>query len=186
MSRCEFKLLFSIRLFFPKPLNATVEEEIEVEAELHLSLKNRLIKTGLSKQTFLNQKIILNLKSDYFCNKRYHMVLDYKITEENNIQVLMLSGELIDKNQANDLVKQIDELLAEGKNKLIIDLSDLKYMNSSGLNVLIQLLTKTRTNGGESVIFNVSKKVNDLLVITKLNTLFKVADSKDAAINMLG
>ena len=113
------------------------------------------------------------------------MVLDYKIIEENNIQLLVLSGELIDKNQATDLVKNIDELLALGKNKLIIDLSDLKYMNSSGLNVLIQLLSKTRTNGGESVIFNVSKKVNDLLVITKLNTLFKVADSKDAAIKML-
>ena len=114
------------------------------------------------------------------------MVLDYKITEENNIQVLVLSGELIDKNQAIDVVNKIDELLALGKNKLIIDLSDLKYMNSSGLNVLIQLLTKTRTNGGESVIFNVSKKVNDLLVITKLNTLFKVADSKDTAIKILG
>lgn len=113
------------------------------------------------------------------------MVLDYKITEENNIQVLVLSGELIDKNQATNLVKNIDELLIEGKNKLIIDLSNLKYMNSSGLNVLIQLLTKTRTNGGESVIFNVSKKVNDLLVITKLNTLFKVADSKESAIKML-
>ena len=113
------------------------------------------------------------------------MVLDYKITEENNLQVLILSGELIDKNQAIDLIKSIDELLIEGKNKLIIDLSDLKYMNSSGLNVLIQLLTKTRTNGGESVIFNVSKKVNDLLVITKLNTLFKVADSKESAIKML-
>jgi anti-sigma B factor antagonist len=114
------------------------------------------------------------------------MVLDYKITGENNIQVLVLSGELIDKHQANDLIKRVDELLVEGKNKLIIDLSDLKYMNSSGLNVLIQLLTKTRTNGGESVIFNVSKKVNDLLVLTKLNTLFKVADSKEAAIRMLG
>jgi len=114
------------------------------------------------------------------------MVLDYNIIEENNIHVLVLSGELIDKNQANDLIKNIDELLAQGKNKLIIDLSDLKYMNSSGLNVLIQLLTKTRTNGGESVIFNVSKKVNDLLVITKLNTLFKVAENKDAAIKMLG
>lgn len=113
------------------------------------------------------------------------MVLDYKITEENNIQVLVLSGELIDKNQATDLIKNIDDILAQGKSKLIIDLSDLKYMNSSGLNVLIQLLTKTRTNGGESVIFNVSKKVNDLLIITKLNTLFKVADNKAEAIKML-
>jgi anti-sigma B factor antagonist len=113
------------------------------------------------------------------------MVLDYSITEENNIQVLVLKGELIDKNQAIDLIKNIDELLELGKNKLVIDLSDLKYMNSSGLNVLIQLLTKTRTSGGESVIFNVSKKVNELLIITKLNTLFKVTDTKEAAINLL-
>ena len=113
------------------------------------------------------------------------MVLDYIITEENNIQVLVLKGELIDKNQAIDLIKNVDELLQLGKNKLVIDLSDLKYMNSSGLNVLIQLLTKTRTSGGESVIFNVSKKVNDLLIITKLNTLFKVADTKEDAMNLL-
>ena len=113
------------------------------------------------------------------------MVLDYIITEENNIQVLVLKGELIDKNQAIDLIKNVDELLQLGKNKLVIDLSDLKYMNSSGLNVLIQLLTKTRTSGGESVIFNVSKKVNDLLIITKLNTLFKVADTKEDAMKLL-
>jgi len=113
------------------------------------------------------------------------MILDYTLTEENNIQQLKLSGELIDKNQANDLMKSVEELLQAGKNKLIIDLSDLKYMNSSGLNVLIQLLTKTRTNGGESVIYNVNKKVNDLLVITKLNTLFKVAEDKQNALSLL-
>lgn len=113
------------------------------------------------------------------------MVLDYKITEKNNIQILVLKGELIDKNQATDLLKNVDELLVAGKNKLLIDLSDLKYINSSGLNVLIQLLTKTRTGGGESVIYNVSKKVNELLIITKLNTLFKIAETKEDALKLL-
>jgi len=113
------------------------------------------------------------------------MVLDYKIVEENKIQVLFLSGELIDKNQANDLIIHVNELLEAGNHKFIIDLSDLKYMNSSGLNVLIQLLTKTRTSGGDSVICHVSKKVNDLLIITKLNTSFKVADTKEDAMKLL-
>ncbi len=113
------------------------------------------------------------------------MVLDYKIVEENKIQILFLSGELIDKNQANDLIIQVNGLLEAGNHKFIIDLADLKYMNSSGLNVLIQLLTKTRNNGGDSVICNVSKKVNELLIITKLNTLFKVADDKEAAKKLL-
>jgi anti-sigma B factor antagonist len=114
------------------------------------------------------------------------MVLTFNINEENNIQLLKLSGELIDKNQATDLMIAINELLELGKSKLIIDLTDLKYMNSSGLNVLIQLLTKTRTKGGECVIYNVNKKVNELLIITKLNTLFKVANTKEEAIALLG
>jgi len=114
------------------------------------------------------------------------MVFEYNISEENNCQILKLSGELIDKHQAIDLIKSIDELLDTEKSKWAIDLSDLKYMNSSGLNVLIQILTKTRNHGGESVIFNVSKKVNELLVITKLNTLFKVADTKADALEKLG
>ena len=114
------------------------------------------------------------------------MILTFNISEENNIQLLKLSGELIDRNQATELMVAIDELLELGKSKLMIDLSELKYMNSSGLNVLIQLLTKTRSRGGESVIFNVNKKVNELLVITKLNTLFKVAETKAEAISLLG
>lgn len=113
------------------------------------------------------------------------MVLDYKITEEKEFEILELKGELIDKNQALDLIKEVDDLLEQGKNKFVLDLSELKYMNSSGLNVLIQLLTKTRNRGGESVICHVSKKVNELLIITKLNTLFKVTETKEEAFKVL-
>ena len=113
------------------------------------------------------------------------MILDFNIKEEDNIQILTISGELIDKNQAINLLNAVDELVESDKNKLIIDIKDLKYMNSSGLNVLIQLLTKTRNNGGESVIYNVNKKITELLIITKLNTLFKIAETKEEAIALL-
>lgn len=112
-------------------------------------------------------------------------MFDYHISEEKEFQVLGLRGELIDKHQAIELMKTVDSLLESGKSKWAIDLSDLKYMNSSGLNVLIQILTRTRNKGGESVIFNVSKKVNELLVITKLNTLFKVSGTKEEAFEKL-
>lgn len=113
------------------------------------------------------------------------MMFEYKISEEQSCEVITLSGELIDKTQAADMIAAIDALLEAGKTKFVADLGDLKYMNSSGLNILIQLLTKTRGRGGETVICNVSKKVNELLLITKLNTLFKVVDSKDAALQKL-
>ena len=113
------------------------------------------------------------------------MVFFHKISSELDITVVKLVGELIDKNQADNLNSEIDNLLLEKKLKYIFDLKDLKYMNSSGLNTLIHLLTKARKNGGEVVIANVSKKVNELLIITKLNTLFTVTDSVEKAIPKL-
>ncbi|MBS1634388.1 MAG: STAS domain-containing protein [Bacteroidetes bacterium] len=113
------------------------------------------------------------------------MLFDYKLTEEQNCEIISLSGELIDKNQAADMIKAIDGLLESGKTRFVVELGDLKYMNSSGLNILIQLLTKTRAKGGETVICHVNKKVNELLLITKLNTLFKVVDTKEEALKKL-
>ena len=113
------------------------------------------------------------------------MVFFHKISSELDITIVKLSGDLIDKNQADALTSEIDNLLLERKLKYVFDLGELKYMNSSGLNTLINLLTKARKNGGEVVIANVSKKVNELLVITKLNTLFTVTDSVEKAIPKL-
>lgn len=110
------------------------------------------------------------------------MLFEFRITEEQGCEVISLGGELIDKNQAAEMIKAIDALLEAGKTRFVVDLGELKYMNSSGLNVLIQLLSKTRNRGGETVICHVNKKVNELLLITKLNTLFKVVESKEDAL----
>ena len=113
------------------------------------------------------------------------MVFDYSIRKDLNVNIVSLSGELIDRNQANDLVEDIDELLESGELKYVFDLSELRYINSSGLNVLIHVLTKARKSGGEAIVANVSKKVNELLIITKLNTVFTVTDTVEKAISKL-
>jgi anti-sigma B factor antagonist len=114
------------------------------------------------------------------------MLFEFSISDKGNVVVLSLSGELIEKNQAVDLLKKVDELVAGGKTKIAINLANLKYMNSSGLNTMIQLLTKARNDGGEVVICNMNKKINELLLITKLNTLFKVVDTEEEAVSFLG
>ncbi len=114
------------------------------------------------------------------------MLFEFSISDKNNCTIVSLSGELIEKNQANDLIKKIEELVAGGKNKVAINLEGLKYMNSSGLNTLIQLLTKTRNSDGETVIYNMNKKINELLLITKLNTLFKIVETEEQALKLLG
>jgi len=114
------------------------------------------------------------------------MNFDFNITKLENYAVIKLNGELIEKSQATALLEQTDELVKENYTKLAIDLEELKYMNSSGLNTLIQLLTKARVGGGEAVLYNMNKKINELILITKLHTLFKVTDSKQEALKLLG
>ena len=113
------------------------------------------------------------------------MVFDFTISKQNGYAVLNLSGNLIEKGQAMGLLEQADVLAKENCSKWAIDLKELIYMNSSGLNTLIQLLTKARVAGGEAVLFNMNKKINELILITKLHTLFKVADNQDEALTTL-
>ena len=113
------------------------------------------------------------------------MVFEFSIKKEGTHAMIHLSGELIEKGQAAGLMDAADLLIKEGNNKWAIDLEQLKYMNSSGLNTLIQMLTKARVAGGEAVIYNMNKKINELILITKLHTLFKIADSETSALKML-
>jgi anti-sigma B factor antagonist len=113
------------------------------------------------------------------------MVFEYNISKQTDYAVIHLSGELIEKGQAFALLESSETLAKESCNKWAIDLEQLKYMNSSGLNTLIQLLTKARVAGGEAVLYNMNKKINELILITKLHTLFKVAESKEDALKML-
>lgn len=113
------------------------------------------------------------------------MVFDFTISKQNNYAIISLEGNLIEKGQALQLIEKAGALTGEGCNKWAIDLEKLIYMNSSGLNTLIQLLTKARVAGGEAVLYNMNKKINELILITKLHTLFKVAESKQSALNLL-
>jgi anti-sigma B factor antagonist len=114
------------------------------------------------------------------------MVFDFTISNHSSYAVISLSGNLIEKGQAISLLEKVDDLAKDGVNKWAIDLEKLIYMNSSGLNTLIQLLTKARVSGGEAVLFNMNKKINELILITKLHTLFKVAEKKPDALALLG
>ncbi len=113
------------------------------------------------------------------------MTFSFRIDPENGIDVVRLSGELIDKTQSTELSASIDELIADQKTKLVFDLKELKYINSSGLNVMINILSRIRKAGGEVIITQVSKRVNELLIITKLNTVFTVTDTVESAISKL-
>ncbi|MBC8474895.1 MAG: STAS domain-containing protein [Bacteroidetes bacterium] len=109
----------------------------------------------------------------------------FTITEENSIILLKLSGRILDNEQTSRLISEVENTLSDKINKIVLDIENLEYINSNGLNCFIQLLTKARNMGGDAVIVNVPEKIQNLLLISKLNTVFTIKDSVDKANEIL-
>ena len=104
---------------------------------------------------------------------------------DDDILTLVLEGDLIGENSGIDLIETINTQVEAGVKKCIIDISELRYINSSGIGVLITILTKFRNRGGEVCLLEPSDSVKKLLIITKLNAIFHVALSREEAVELL-
>jgi anti-anti-sigma factor len=81
----------------------------------------------------------------------------------------------MDQQQADHLMGTLDEELGQCAHKtVVLDMGELQYMNSTGLNILINVLTRTRNAGGDTLIAAVSHSVRQLFVVTKLDTVFTI------------
>ncbi|MGO9123443.1 MAG: STAS domain-containing protein [Terriglobales bacterium] len=76
----------------------------------------------------------------------------------------------------------VRELLAKGQKKLVMNLGEVTYIDSSGIGELVSAFTTVRNQGGELKLLNLTKKVHDLLQITKLYTVFDVKDDEASAV----
>jgi anti-sigma B factor antagonist len=98
---------------------------------------------------------------------------------KNKVFIIKLSGDLIGENSGTNLLDAVNNAIQEKVIICIIDISDLRYINSSGIGVLITILTKFRNKGGEVYLMNPSENVKKLLVITKLNAIFHIVQSEE-------
>lgn len=99
--------------------------------------------------------------------------------------IFLLKGNLIGENDGIALAEAFAEQLGGDTSIFIIDLGELQHINSSGLGVLITLLTKARKTGGDVLLANPSEYIRNLLVITKLNSIFNIFDSRSEALGSL-
>lgn len=76
----------------------------------------------------------------------------------------------------------VRELLSKGHKKILLNLGDVSYIDSSGIGELVSAFTTVRNQGGELKLLNLTKKVHDLLQITKLYTVFDVKEDETAAV----
>ena len=111
--------------------------------------------------------------------------MSLKITnrEVGGIMVVNLSGRLTLGDASAQLRQSLKDLVDGGKKKIVLNLGDVGYIDSSGLGELVSSFTTVRNSGGELKLANLTQKVNDLLTVTKLYTVFEVHNDEQAAIS---
>jgi len=111
--------------------------------------------------------------------------MKYENSTNDGILEFKFSGDLIGENNGPELMEIAQNKITEGIIFCMIDISEVRYINSSGIGVLITILTKFRNKEGEVILINPSEQVKKLLIITKLNAIFNIVDSRDEAIQKL-
>ena len=109
------------------------------------------------------------------------MNLNYSLSEQDGIQVLQIK-DLLSEHANREIIKAIEQKLNEGFASFVVDLSDIEYMNSVGLNFLLTMRARSKENGGGLVVANVSEKVKSLLDMTKLTPMFRMSSSVEHAL----
>jgi anti-sigma B factor antagonist len=108
--------------------------------------------------------------------------MSFQTNKHDGVVVVDVDGQLIVGNRQELKQKVLDELEG-GERKFLIDFSNTGYIDSSGLGVLVSLSKKIREQGGELRLANLNEDLRTLFELTKLDTLFNIADTRDAALS---
>lgn len=109
--------------------------------------------------------------------------LEIKERQAGDVTVLDMSGKITIGEGSVALRSAIRRLLEEGKKKILLNLAGVGYIDSSGIGELVSSYTAIDREGGQLKLLNLTQKLRDLLVITKLLTVFDVSDSEAEALN---
>ncbi|MFI5173510.1 MAG: STAS domain-containing protein [Terriglobia bacterium] len=110
------------------------------------------------------------------------MTMQLKTRKVDSVNVVDINGK-ITLGEGNVILRDtIRNLLARGEKKILLNLGDVTYIDSSGIGELVSSFTTTTNQGGQLKLLNLTKKVQDLLQITKLLTVFEVFNNETEAL----
>ncbi len=110
------------------------------------------------------------------------MSMKTSIRQANGVTIVDSSGRIVLGEGSVILKDVVRELLSKGQTKILLNLADVNYIDSSGIGELVSAFTTVRKQGGDLKLLNLTKKVHDVLQITKLYTVFDVKDDEAGAI----
>lgn len=107
--------------------------------------------------------------------------MSFTITKQGDVSIVEVDGQLIVGNR-QELKQKMLDALEHGARKLLVDFTKTGYIDSSGLGVLVSLSKKIREQGGELRLAALNEDLRTLFELTKLDTLFQIADSREQAL----
>src|SRR5690348_14293750 len=99
-----------------------------------------------------------------------------------DVSVVDVAGRITLGEGSSALRDALRDMINKNQKKILLNLGEVNYIDSSGIGELVSAFTSVRNQGGELKLLNLTKKVHDLLQITKLYTVFDVKDDETAAI----
>ena len=99
-----------------------------------------------------------------------------------DVTVIDVTGRITLGEGSSNLREGIRDLVAKGNKKILLNLGEVSYIDSSGIGELVSAYTTSKNQGGDLKLLNLTKKVHDLLQITKLYTVFDVKDDEANAV----
>ena len=110
------------------------------------------------------------------------MSMKIKTRQVDGVTIMDCSGRITLGEGSVQLRDAVRDLLAKGSKQILLNLGDVTYIDSSGIGELVSAFTTVRNQGGDLKLLNLTKKVHDLLQITKLYTVFDVRDDEASAV----
>jgi anti-sigma B factor antagonist len=105
----------------------------------------------------------------------------FTVVKQNGVTIVDVDGQLIVGNR-QELKQKVLEELETGERKFVVDFANTGYIDSSGLGVLVSLSKKIREQSGELRLASLNEDLRTLFELTKLDTLFRIADSREEAL----
>jgi len=111
-----------------------------------------------------------------------NMALKITNREVEGVSVVTLDGRIVLGDESNALRVKLKSLIAEGRKQIVLNMDNIKYIDSAGLGILVAAHCSAKTQGASLCLCHLGSKFQEVLQITKLLTVFEVCDTEAAAV----
>jgi len=109
--------------------------------------------------------------------------MELQTHEDGSVTVLTVTGDLVIGDAESTFKKTVTRLLEEGHTRLLVDLSGVGFLDSSGLGALVRALTQSQKEGGQTKLLHAGPQIRKLLQMTKLDSVFEIHEDMEAAVS---